>query len=165
MFWPRMTSGDVMWPLGVTKIISLNSPCIFTSNGGSNVVCKHFFNLTGLPVSRQTDRYLKWKSQEFFWLKRFVINSISISSFDFWFQILISSFDFGFRFRVYNFDSEFPFPFLVSILHFQFEFRILISSSDFEFRVPIWSLSGQFGPMVLALRASLVLLYWPFGPV
>jgi len=34
---------------------------------------------------------------------------------------------------------------------------------------PVWSWytgpSGQFGPDLLALRASFVLIYWPFGPV
>jgi len=34
---------------------------------------------------------------------------------------------------------------------------------------PVWSCdtgpSGQFGAVILALRASFVLMYWPFGPV
>ena len=71
--------------------------------------------------------------------------------------------------------STFKIPFRVS--SFDFGFRVSISSfyfrSGFDFEYPevlalqasLGLTSGQFVLDVVALRASLVLKYWPFGPV
>jgi len=68
----------------------------------------------------------------------------------------VSKFDFQYRISVSNFSFKFE--------YFEFEFRLRISIFG-----PVWSRftgsSGRFRPDVLALRASLVLAYWPFGPV
>jgi len=42
---------------------------------------------------------------------------------------------------------------------------MLILDFEFRLRARLVLFSGQFCPDVLALRASLVLMYWPFGPV
>ena len=82
---------------------------------------------------------------------------LSISRFEFEFRISISSFDLEFRLSISGFD----FKFRISTFDFEFQFRI----SSFYFWFRISGFDFVFGSDVLALRASLGLMYWPFGPV
>ena len=124
---------------------------------------------------------LNWPKVSFFDFEfRFRLR-VSISSFDFEFRfrVSISSFDFEFRFRV-SISS------LISIFQI-ITIPLILGCRDFEnvslavllprdrstelwlCFLPVWfRRTGplrQFGSDLLALRASLALTCWPFGPV